>query len=104
MSNEEQSVSRTQYARSRGVSPQYLGRLIKAGKVPVNPDGSINPRMADEARTTKIAPRVKPSGHGPRDSYYQSRATREKYVAAMAKLEFEQATGRLVSADLILEK
>lgn len=100
MDTEEQSVTRTQYARSRKITPQYLGRLIKSGRIPVNSDGTVNPRMVDAARVRTVAPRVKPE----RDSYYQSRALRERYTAKMAKLEYEQATGRLVDADIVLEK
>lgn len=113
------------YAQHRGVSHTAVAKAIKAGRISKEPDGTIDPAKADAqwARNTlpsqnlntsasKPAPRVAThpvSTVSSRDAqapletratapdYQTSRAIREAYAARLAKLEFEERTGKLIS-------
>ncbi len=113
------------YAQHRGVSHTAVAKAIKAGRISVEPDGKIDPAKADAqwARNTlpsqnlnpgasKPAPKVatrhvstvsSAEAHVPLETratapdYQTSRAIREAYAARLAKLEFEERTGKLIS-------
>ena len=113
------------YAQHRGVSHTAVAKAIKAGRISVEPDGKIDPAKADAqwARNTlpsqnlnpgvsKPAPKVatRPvftvssgEAQAPLETraaapdYQTSRAIREAYAARLAKLEFEERTGKLIS-------
>ena len=113
------------YAQHRGVSHTAVAKAIKAGRISVEPDGKIDPAKADAqwARNTlpsqnlnpgvsKPAPKVatrpvstvsSAEAQAPLETratapdYQTSRAIREAYAARLAKLEFEERTGKLIS-------
>ena len=116
------------YAQHRGVSHTAVAKAIKAGRISIEPDGKIDPAKADAqwARNTlpsqnlntgaakptaKVAtPAVSTSvssreAQAPLETraaapdYQTSRAIREAYAARLAKLEFEERTGKLLNAD-----
>ena len=112
------------YAQHRGVSHTAVAKAIKAGRISVEPDGTIDPAKADAqwARNTlpsqslnigakKPAAKVETGGVSTpvstppletRDAvpdYQTSRAIREAYAARLAKLEFDERTGKLISKD-----
>jgi hypothetical protein len=112
---------------------QHLQKAIKAGRIRLEPDGTIDPVRADTdwAHNTQMVyhaeaqvgpqggnPDGNPGGNRaaraadavgemapPSDSkpkvpdYRTSRAIREAYAARLAKLEYEERTGRLVNRD-----
>ena len=120
------------YAQHRGVSHTAVAKAIKAGRISVEPDGKIDPAKADAqwARNTlpsqnlnpgvsKPAPKVatRPvstvssgEAQAPLETraaapdYQTSRAIREAYAARLAKLEFEERTGKLLNADEVKVK
>ena len=121
------------YAQHRGVSHTAVAKAIKAGRISVEPDGKIDPAKADAqwARNTlpsqnlnpgasKSAPKVAtPPVSTPVSTrevqppletraaapdYQTSRAIREAYAARLAKLEFEERTGKLLNADEVKVK
>lgn len=120
------------YAQHRGVSHTAVAKAIKAGRISKEPDGSIDPAKADAqwARNTlpsqnpntsaaKPAPKVATppvSTVSSREAqvpletratapdYQTSRAIREAYAARLAKLEFEERTGKLLNADEVKVK
>jgi len=117
------------YAQHRGVSHTAVAKAIKAGRISKEPDDTIDPAKADVqwARNTlpsqalntsaqKPAPKVAtPPVSSPLSTalvsthletnrvstpdYQTSRAIRETYSARLAKLEFEERTGKLLNAD-----
>jgi hypothetical protein len=113
------------YARQRGVSDMAVRKAIKSGRIPKEPDGSIDPVKADAAwdRNSNpaqqhkplqapkpqlqqpIKPSVKPLVQQPSSpktvgpDFQTSRAVKETYAAKMAKLDFEERTKGLISAD-----
>ncbi len=117
------------YAQHRGVSHTAVAKAIKAGRISVEPDGKIDPAKADAqwARNTlpsqslnigakKPAAKVEtppvstPVSTPPLETraaapdYQTSRAIREAYAARLAKLEFEERTGKLLNADEVKVK
>lgn len=121
------------YAQHRGVSHTAVAKAIKAGRISVEPDGKIDPAKADAqwARNTlasqnlntgaaKPAPKVATPAvsipvstrevQAPLETraaapdYQTSRAIREAYAARLAKLEFEERTGKLLNADEVKVK
>lgn len=116
------------YAQHRGVSHTAVAKAIKAGRISIEPDGKIDPVKADAqwARNTlpsqslntgaakpaaKVAtpavstPVSSREAQAPLETratapdYQTSRAIREAYAARLAKLEFEERTGKLISSD-----
>jgi len=116
------------YAQHRGVSHTAVAKAIKAGRISIEPDGKIDPAKADaqwarntlpsqnlNTGATKPAAKVAtPAVSTPVSSrevqapletratapdYQTSRAIREAYAARLAKLEFEERTGKLISKD-----
>ncbi len=111
----------TQYAAHRKVSKAAVSKAVQTGRITVvvDPAGGrfIDPKVADEqwnansvagqksaSGTNGVTPAAAaPSGEEPgkpkAPSYADSRAIREAYGARMAKLEFEEKMGSLVSAE-----
>ncbi|WP_241893383.1 hypothetical protein [Magnetofaba australis] len=108
------------------MSDAAVRKAIKAGRIPQEPDGTIDPAKADAAwdRNTnpaqkrepsanpgtqqrfappanqpqRFAPPAQPPKQGAPD-YQTSRAIREAYSARLVKLDFEERSEQLVSAD-----
>lgn len=116
------SMSLRAYARHRGVALSAVQKAIATGRIHPEPDGSIDPAKADAQwdRHTRTAqpttPRVttarpppvsQPAAPSPPQTsddargvdYHKARAVRETYSARLAKLEFEERTGKLISKD-----
>ena len=121
------SMSLRAYARHRGVALSAVQKAIATGRIHPEPDGSIDPAKADAQwdRHTRTAqpttPRVttarpppvaqhasQPAAPPPMPQasddargvdYHKARAVRETYSARLAKLEFEERTGKLISKD-----
>ena len=121
------SMSLRAYARHRGVALSAVQKAIATGRIHPEPDGGIDPAKADAQwdRHTRTAqpttPRVTttrpppvaqhasqpvappPMPQASDDArgvdYHKARAVRETYSARLAKLEFEERTGKLISKD-----
>lgn len=117
------------YAQHRGVSHTAVAKAIKAGRISVEPDGTIDPAKADAqwasntlpsqslnigakkpAAKVETPPVSTPVSTPPLETraaapdYQTSRAIREAYAARLAKLEFEERTGKLINADEVKVK
>src|SRR5215468_8124655 len=55
------------YARDRGVSHTAVQKALKAGRIPLEADGSIDPAVADAAWNA-AADRARPNGARPADA------------------------------------
>ena len=107
------------YARLRGVSHTAVQKAIKAGRITMNPDGTINSEKADRewARHTvppvsKPAPAARvvsmpqpepslpsaPPSADPVTSYLRARAVNETFKAKVSQLEYEERSGKLIPA------
>ena len=99
-------VSIREYARMRGISHTAVVKAVSSGRISTEPDGSIDPDKASALWEQNSRPRVDSGGDaeiGPAKSgapdYKVSRAIREAYAARLAKLEFEEKSGKLVNLD-----
>lgn len=110
-------MSQRAYARHRGVSLSAVQKAIKKGRIATLPDGRIDSEAADrqwERNTaarppvvTKAAPPRLPvdpdegdfPGGGLNVAYTKARAIREQYEARLAKIRYEQQTGKLINRD-----
>jgi len=102
-------MSQRAYARHRGVSASTVQKAIGSGRIHTLPNGQIDSEIADAewARNTQTqAPPVDRRGQPEEDGevfgasqYTKARAVREHYQARLAKIEYEERTGKLVSKD-----
>ncbi len=98
-------VSVRKYAEHRGVSHTAVQKAIKQGRIHPAPDGKIDVDQADRdwnrnsipVNAPKRAAKSDAAAGGP--TYAQSRAVRELYLARLAKIEFEERAGKLISRD-----
>ena len=97
-------VSLREYARMRGVSHTAVVKAVSSGRISTEPDGSIDPERANalweqNSRSRADGPTQGVSISTAAPDYKTSRAIREAYAARLAKLEFEEKSGKLVSLD-----
>ena len=113
-------VSLRAYAKHRGVTLKAVQKAIQSGRIRTTSDGKIDVDQADadwvrntgprqatiatsspaprRAQTQAETPLPEPAAAGPLD-YARARAVRENYLARLAKIEFEERSGKLVSRD-----
>jgi hypothetical protein len=124
MAVEHEGISLREYARRRGVTLAAVQKARDTGRIPVLPNGRINPAAADAAWDSNTEPvqqargvtggsapkeyaqQVRepsvpaPRGEGPAaGSLAAAQAVRFNYQARMARLDYEQRIGKLVNAD-----
>ena len=93
-------LSIRQYAKRRGLSHTAVQKALKQGRIRPTADGRIDVEQADRDWQRHTGP-SKPPGFSVPDeglrgpSFAKSRAIRELYMAKLAKLEFEQRSGKL---------
>jgi hypothetical protein len=104
MSETRQLVSQSEYARRRGKSRQYIGRLAKAG-VLVMRGGLVDAAASDavlDDRPDRIEPPAPPaSDPQPGSSYAQARLADMVFRAKLRRLEFETRQGKLIEAETV---
>lgn len=111
------------YARHRrerglvGASPWSVQKALREGRIERNAEGKIEPEIADrqwEENTNPAMRRPSAPSSSPRASatetshqkipvppLAQSRAIREAYQARLARLDYEERTGTLVSTEQV---
>ena len=99
------------YAKHRGVSHAAVQKALRSGRITANADGLIDSDQADAEWNAKTRPRQRRARPAPivrqepaeapaaGIDYFRARAIRESYLARLAKIEFEEKTGKLVSRD-----
>jgi hypothetical protein len=84
------------YAKHRGVSHTAVEKAIQQGRIRTTASGLIDAEQADQDWSRNTASNREP---GTAPSYSQSRAIREAYLARLAKLDYEERSGKLVDAE-----
>jgi phage terminase Nu1 subunit (DNA packaging protein) len=105
-------MTKAAYARRIEVTPQYISKVIKQGKVPVEPDGRIDPEKADaalqalrhrerDAFRKSVIPDGSANGETTSDyrSYQKARTIQAAYKARLTQLEYEILAGSVVKKD-----
>ena len=117
-------MSQKAYAERKGVSPQYVNKLVGQGKI-LRVGRMIDSKQADQAikafaragrvvagsggkHTARVrGPKQPKAKRGPRHSATQSlteaRAVREHYQAELAKLDYLKTSGELLPRTDVLE-
>ena len=114
-----EGVSLRAYSRHRGVSLRAVQKAIQSGRITTTAEGKIDIAAADARWDRNTAPRPSslplPSARQqhpdlseaiktdtavpPGLDYSRARAVRENYMARLAKIEFEERSGKLISRD-----
>ncbi|MCX6632305.1 MAG: hypothetical protein NTW28_32240 [Candidatus Solibacter sp.] len=101
-------MSQRAYARHRGQALSAVQKAIASGRISTLPDGRIDSDVADGewAENTKARPPAAARRQPEEDQdafgavqYSKARAVREHYQARIAKIEYEERIGSLVSRD-----
>jgi len=108
-------MSQRAYARHRGVAVRAVQKAIQSGRIRLRADGKIDSNAADRQWDANTAPRspgpalmadaedgelpIQQGAGLNATAYLKARAIREQYQARLAKLEYEERIGRLVSKD-----
>lgn len=90
-------MSQTEYAKHRGVSKMAVSKAIKSGRITLTKDGKINPLQADDEWKRNTSSTHKKGMIAP--SLSESQAIERAYKARMAKIEYEEKIGKLVSQE-----
>ena len=96
------------FARHRHVSLAAVQKALRCGRITRRADGFLdsmeadaswerNTRVYTSAMTGQLQPEAERGAAA--DHYASARAVREHYEARLAKIEYEERTGRLVSKD-----
>jgi hypothetical protein len=109
-------LSMRQYAKHRGVSPEAVSKAVKRGRISTALDDKgqrkIDPEIADREWTinsdeskANFSPTADDKSNIETDkiggNYRGARAVREAFNAKLAKLDFEQRSGKLVDAESV---
>lgn len=134
MGARENWISQTALAQSRGVSKQYISKLVKRGIITPREDGKLERRSAnraiDDAMTPavelmrehnasqrgkakkpgknpvsqKAAKRAKTNGHAHPSPLLVARAAREQALATREQLELDRELGKVVLISEVVEQ
>lgn len=103
----EKLVTQAEFARIQGVNPSHINRKVKDGTIPLH-GKLIDVDEARAALNNSREPginRGKPiddqDGHiqDASTGYGKAKAVRETYLAKIAKLDFEERSGKLIDSD-----
>ena len=107
-------ITQAEFARQQGFSKPYITKLVKKGVITLK-DGKIDPKQALQSMANNAAPSTAireidsgelfpaPTGKKPGQgiSYVDARTMREAFRAKLAKLEYEEKTGKLTDASKV---
>lgn len=111
------NLSLRAYAKHRGVALSAVQKAIKTGRIKLEADGKINAQKADASWQFNTRPSAQDSSSNESYSdssdqsneiesknapnYQKARAIREAYSARLAKLDFEERSGKLVPLETV---
>lgn len=113
-------MTKSEYARHRGVSPQAVDKLIKNERIMVTPDGKVDVEISDiimnqfsdsEQSRDMTYSNLDDEGSDFREglitqlatigSYSEQRALLTSYKAQLAKIELDKAAGKSLDAERV---
>lgn len=97
------TVSQSEYARQRSVTPGYINKLVKQGVLKLQ-EGKINPEQADQdiqayASGLKGTPGPKATGQPDDDSLASWRKRELQVKTAIRQIQLDEGKGKLVNID-----
>ena len=96
-------MTQAEYARHRNKSPQYIGKLYKAG-VLVMRGRLVDAVASDAVLDDKPVERSAPDSQQPATSYAQAKLADMVFRAKLRRLEFETRQGKLIEAAIVKER
>ena len=96
-------MTQAEYARHRNKSPQYIGKLYKAG-VLVMRGRLVDVTATDAVLDDKPAEKTVPDGQQAPTSYAQAKLADMVFRAKLRRLEFETRQGKLIEAAIVKER
>ena len=102
MSDNPVLMTQAQYARHRNKSPQYVGKLAKAG-ILVMRGRMVDAAASDAVLDDKPSERTAPDGQPP-TNYAQAKLADMVFRAKLRRLEFDTRQGKLVEAAVVKER
>jgi hypothetical protein len=96
-------MTQAEYARHRNKSPQYIGKLYKAG-VLVMRGRLVDAVASDAVLDDKPVERYVPDSQQPATSYAQAKLADMVFRAKLRRLEFETRQGKLIEAAIVKER
>ena len=96
-------MTQAEYARHRNKSPQYIGKLYKAG-VLVMRGRLVDAVASDAVLDDKPVERSAPDSQQPATSYAQAKLADMVFRAKLRRLEFETRQGKLIEAAVVTER
>jgi len=103
MSDNPILMTQAQYARHRNKSPQYIGKLYKAG-VLVMRGRLVDVTVTDAVLDDKPAEKTVPEGQQPPTSYAQAKLADMVFRAKLRRLVFETRQGKLIETAIVKER
>lgn len=102
-------MSLREYAEHRGVNLSAVQKAIKTGRIATEADGRIDAKACDITwdQATDPSKQRKPVATKVRknaEKFAEARASSEDYKAKLARLRFEQQSGKLVDADVVKKR
>lgn len=104
-------MTKTQYAKHRGVSRQMIGKLAKDDRILLTADGMIDCELSDVLLDNFSDTSLKNQHTQTRDgimtqlsdigSYSEQRALLTQYKAGLAKIELDKASGAVVDTAVV---
>jgi hypothetical protein len=95
-------MTQAEYARHRNKSPQYIGKLYKAG-ILVMRGRLVDVAASDAVLDDKPSEKATMDGQ-PAVSYAQARLADMVFRAKLRRLEFETRQGKLIEAAIVKER
>jgi len=95
-------MTQAEYARHRNKSPQYIGKLYKAG-ILVMRGRMVDATASDAVLDDKPTEKTTMDGQAPA-SYAQARLADMVFRAKLRRLEFDTRQGKLVEAAVVKER
>lgn len=97
------TVSQSEYARQRGVTPGYINKLVKQGVLKLQ-DGKLDPVQADEdlkayASQLHDSPGPKAVGQPDDDSLASWRKRELQVKTAIRQIQLDEENGKLINAE-----
>lgn len=93
-------MGQREYARHRGVTVRAVQVALEAKRITAEENGKIDSEKADRDWAENTGPRNIHLDDDPdAGQYNKARAARELYQFRLAKLEYEERTGKLISRD-----
>jgi hypothetical protein len=101
MNKKQLGVSQRAYARIAGVRPSYIQKLVAEGKLPVLPDGTLDPAACEAARQRNTT--ILGLNSSDAAAYRKALTERAQLQAAMLKRDLDERDKKLCTREEVFD-